>query len=176
MNKNTLMILIAVGLLSISLFILMMLKDSPEPDLTNVDDTELATREEVEITPEEPLHNTAPVEESKPSETQNEQDYVQNSLENGLKHENNVDGFIRCLVESGVVIYASRTCPACFALAESFGGYAKVETLFVECNDNPARCQTEMQTGYVPEIQINGILYDGPRSLDSLAKVTGCNL
>jgi hypothetical protein len=173
MNKNMLTLLI-VGLLSISLFIFMVLKNSPNPDLTNADDYDDATKDEVKITPEEPLHNTSPIEQPKPSASQNEQKLVQDPLENGPAYESNIDGFISCLIDRGVVVYASRTCPACFAFAESLGGYAKVENLFVECNDKPERCETEMKTRYVPEIQINGELYIGSRNLESLSEVTGC--
>ena len=84
--------------------------------------------------------------------------------------------FIQCLVDSGMVVYASETCPACSSLANQFGGYEAVEGLFVLCGDQGDRCNDEMQTNYVPEIQINGILLEGSRTFENFATKTGCVL
>lgn len=87
-----------------------------------------------------------------------------------------MDSFINCLVEKGMVVYASKTCPACVSFADLFGGYDKVDSLFVICNQEPERCGLEMKDRFVPEIQIKGELYNGPRDLNSLAEETGCSL
>jgi hypothetical protein len=84
--------------------------------------------------------------------------------------------FIQCLVDSGMVVYASETCPACSNLADQFGGYEAVEGLFVLCGDQGDRCSDEMQTNYVPEIQINGILFEGNRTFENFATKTDCVL
>ncbi len=84
--------------------------------------------------------------------------------------------FIQCLADSGMVVYASETCPACSSLANQFGGYEAVEDLFVLCGDQGDRCNDEMQTNYVPEIQINGELFEGNRTLEDFATKTGCVL
>ncbi len=84
------------------------------------------------------------------------------------------DEFIQCLVDSGMVVYASKTCPACTSLARLFGGYERVENLFVICSEERERCNTEMKRTSVPEIQINGELFKGERSLENFAQETGC--
>ncbi len=105
------------------------------------------------------------------------------SVETGLDLEPSIDlndelnnDFIQCLADSGMVIYGSRTCPACTQLAESFGGYDKIALIYVECSEERERCSSEMQTNYVPEIQIQGNLYEGSRDLGYLAKITDCEL
>lgn len=87
-----------------------------------------------------------------------------------------MDIFVRCLIDKGMVVYTSRTCPACSSFAQQFGGDEKVEGLFVECNREWERCAEEMKTGFVPEIQISGKLYEGSKSLKSLAMATSCEL
>lgn len=94
--------------------------------------------------------------------------------ENQKKENSVVSNLVSCLAEAGMVIYGSRTCPACAALADSFGGYEKIEEIYVECTEEQERCGLEMQTNYVPEIQIKGEVYNGPRDPDSLAEVTNC--
>lgn len=84
--------------------------------------------------------------------------------------------FIECLADSGVVIYGSEWCPACSRLVEEFGGYEIVEPIYVECTIEEEKCAREMQDIYVPEIQIQGELFDDLRSPESLAEETGCKL
>ncbi len=84
------------------------------------------------------------------------------------------EDLIGCLAERGVVIYGSKTCPACAHLAESFGGYEAVEKIYVECTQERERCNKEKVTGFVPEIQIKEKLYEGQRDPASLARETGC--
>lgn len=85
------------------------------------------------------------------------------------------DQTIDCLADAGVVIYGSATCPACIKLVEDFGGNEIINPIYVNCTENPEKCRTEMQTNYVPEIQIKGVLYDGARSPEVLAEEVGCN-
>ncbi len=84
--------------------------------------------------------------------------------------------FIQCLADSGMVVYASKTCPACTFLADEFGGYEAVENLFVLCGDDWGKCEAEMQTNYVPEVQYNGEVFEGGRSMEAFADLTGCEL
>jgi len=84
--------------------------------------------------------------------------------------------FTDCLVESGMVVYGSKTCPACKSLADKFGGYEAMGELFVSCGEDDGRCSEEMQTQYVPEVQINGELFTDGRELEDFAKATGCEL
>lgn len=86
------------------------------------------------------------------------------------------DEFIQCLVDSDMVVYASKTCPACTDFANTFGGYDAVENLFVLCGEQQDVCQEKMQTGYVPEIQFEGEVFQGDRSLQALSELTNCEL
>lgn len=87
-----------------------------------------------------------------------------------------ISALVNCLAENNVVIYGSATCPACLELANSFGGYEAIKPIYVECTDQQERCIREMQTNYVPEIHINGEVYNGPRSPEILADITGCEM
>ena len=93
-----------------------------------------------------------------------------------LLPEGELSEFVRCLANAGVVVYGSKTCPACFALVETLGGYDVAAPVYVECAENPQRCEAEMRTNYVPEIQIKGAAFDGPRTLEGLSEATGCKL
>ena len=79
-----------------------------------------------------------------------------------------------CLVDSGVVLYGSKYCPSCSELVNSFGGYEMVSPIYIECDDNVERCLEELKTGYVPEIQINGVLYEGENDIKEIAMKVGC--
>ncbi len=87
-----------------------------------------------------------------------------------------MEEFVQCLAEAGMVVYGTRTCPACLNFVNSFGGHDKVEPFYVECHDEEERCRDEMQTNYVPEIQIKGQLYEGPRDHAGLGQAAGCPL
>ena len=83
---------------------------------------------------------------------------------------------ISCLEEKGVVIYGGAYCPFCAQLAESLGGYDAIEAIYVECTEKGERCNEEMQTDLVPEIQIKGELYEGGISPEEIAQAVGCEL
>ncbi len=111
----------------------------------------------------------------------NEEEVVEEEAENEENEENEksegneeIISLVDCLKEKGVVIYGSRTCPACAQLAEGFGGYDVIEKIYVECAEEGNRCGTEKLTGFVPEIQIKGELYEKGRTPSSLAEATGC--
>ncbi len=84
--------------------------------------------------------------------------------------------FVECLAENGVVIYGSRTCPACASLSEEYGGYEKMKPIYVECTVEQERCIEEMLVGYVPVVQINGEIFDDWGSPENLARETGCRI
>lgn len=86
------------------------------------------------------------------------------------------EAFVQCLADAGVVVYGSNTCPACTQFANSLGGYDVIAPIYVECTSEWERCSVEMQGNFVPEIQINGVLYEGSRAPEELALVTGCEL
>jgi hypothetical protein len=89
--------------------------------------------------------------------------------------------FIQCLNDAGVVIYGSQTCPACARLVGEYGGYEIIKPIYLDCSGlgSPAettRCKKEMKTMYVPEIQINGELFNGWGTPEAIAEVTGCQI
>lgn len=89
-------------------------------------------------------------------------------------NEYTLQDFNQCLAENGVVIYGSEWCPACNSLIETLGGSEKVNLFYVECTIEQERCGKEKLTEYVPEIQIYGEVYQGSRTLEILAEITGC--
>ncbi len=93
---------------------------------------------------------------------------------NFFTNEQGMEALIQCLDEAGVVIYGTKTCPACASLVESFGGAEKIEPIYVICDEEWDRCMEEMQTELVPEIQIRGELYVGPEDPKSVAKAVDC--
>jgi hypothetical protein len=96
--------------------------------------------------------------------------------ENGAEQTDPMEPFVECLADEGLVVYASRTCPACRDFVSQFGGYDAVEPIYVECGGNSQECQDNMQTNFVPELQFNGTLYSGDTSLQALSLVSGCPL
>ncbi len=89
--------------------------------------------------------------------------------------------FISCLKDAGVVIYGSKTCPACADLEKMYGGYEMIKPIYLDCSglgsaEENERCMEEKQTMYVPEIQINGELLEERRSPQCLSDITGCEL
>ena len=101
---------------------------------------------------------------------------VKNGAEENEKETEITKSFIECLANAGVVIYGSETCPACASLVNSLGGYEKIESIYVECSQEMERCSSEMQTNYVPEIQIQGKIYTGPRDPGSIAETVSCEI
>lgn len=83
---------------------------------------------------------------------------------------------IECLAKNGLVVYGRSTCPACQNFASSFGGYQAISPFYVECSSETERCVAEKQTGYVPEFQIKGKLYQGSRAAADLAREVGCKI
>ncbi|MFW5853236.1 MAG: hypothetical protein ACOCU8_01175 [Patescibacteria group bacterium] len=107
-----------------------------------------------------------------------EDDPQNNSEDNNENNEivNSKLNLAECLAEAGVVIYGSRTCPACARLVEEYGGYENMKPIYVECRDEPERCNQEMLVDYVPAVQINGEIFEGWASPEVLAEVVGCQL
>lgn len=84
--------------------------------------------------------------------------------------------FVQCLAEEEVVVYGTETCPACTSFAEQFGGYEEIDPIYVECREDPENCSLNMQTEFVPEIQISGVLFEEASTPENLGEVTGCKL
>ena len=83
---------------------------------------------------------------------------------------------INCLAEEGVVIYGSEWCPFCADLVDNFGGYDIIDPIYVECTEEDQRCQEEMIGRGVPEIQVEGEVYEGSRSPSDVAEKFNCEL
>ncbi len=147
MNKTILAMLIGALLISGSLYI-----TQPESDaISHFDNAENDEEELLENEEDEALNNDA---------------------DEGGSGE--LAGLVDCLEEEGVVIYGSRTCPACAQLIDSFGGYDVLSSIYVECMDDGDRCNEEKLTGFVPEVQINGEVHEQGRSPANLAAAVGC--
>jgi hypothetical protein len=84
--------------------------------------------------------------------------------------------FVNCLAERSTVVYGSATCPACRSFIDKLGGYEIAEPIYVECTNEGERCNQEMQTNYVPEIQVNGEVVENGSNLEVLAERTQCQL
>ncbi len=82
--------------------------------------------------------------------------------------------FNKCLADNGLVIYGSNTCPHCRNLVTLLGGYDVASSIYVECSQERERCNNEAKTGYIPEIQLNGEIFEDARTLESFAQETGC--
>jgi hypothetical protein len=108
-----------------------------------------------------------------PAEKENN---IEKEEENNNSENEEMDLLVSCLKESGVIVYGSKTCPACAQLVAGFGGYDIIAPIYVECAEERERCDEEKQTGYVPEIQIKGELYEGGRSPEKLAGEVDCSL
>ncbi len=87
---------------------------------------------------------------------------------------NDMPTLVSCLKDNNVVIYGNKSCPACAALAESFGGYSVIDNIYIECTEEREKCNEEKETNYVPEVQIGGDVYRGNRSPSELALATNC--
>ena len=99
-----------------------------------------------------------------------------NSEESKSSPTSQASSFVQCLDDAEIVVYGSRTCPACHSFAEQFGGFDAIAPIYVECSDNPEECANNMQTNYVPEIQFSSQLLEGQSTPESLAEITGCQL
>ncbi len=98
--------------------------------------------------------------------TKNINERIENKLNEG--------GVFECLAKKGVVVYGTEWCPACAALIEEWGGREAVDPIYVDCNISPKRCDEEMKTHYVPEIQIKGEIYKESRELGVILQKAGC--
>ncbi len=127
---------------------------------------ELVSISEVQSSQEQPSQEESGVEEAQ-IEEESTTDYSEEEIAS-LKEFND------CLSENGLVFYGSNTCPHCRNLIETLGGYEAAESVYVECTENREICSQEAKTGYVPEIQIDGAIYEGKRTIESFSEATGC--
>jgi 2-hydroxychromene-2-carboxylate isomerase len=79
-----------------------------------------------------------------------------------------------CLAEKGVKIYGANWCGWTKKfVVETIGGFDVAAPIYVECTKNEAECAAAGVSGY-PTTKINGEPYNGERTLEGLAKATGC--
>jgi len=84
------------------------------------------------------------------------------------------DNFSKCLTESGMVIYGNDWCQntqkqmAAFGKSEEYLNYVK-------CDDNRQLCQ-QKGVEITPTWEINGKIYSGIQSFQTLSEVSGCNI
>jgi hypothetical protein len=147
MNKTILAILVSAFLISGALY------------LTRPAE-EIRENEEIVVSEEAEEENS----ETLPTKEENEEENAE------------INSLVDCLKREGVVVYGSKTCPACAQLVSAFGGYDVIAPIYVECMEEGSRCSSEKKTGYVPEIQIKGELYEGSRSPEVIAGEVGCNI
>jgi glutaredoxin len=114
--------------------------------------------------------------EKEPEQEEPEQEQSEEEQEEESSSDDDLTDLVSCLEEENVVIYGTSTCPHCLAVVESFGGYDVINPIYANCSEGDERCETDKQTRYVPEIQINGELYEGERSPEAVALKVNCEL
>jgi len=87
----------------------------------------------------------------------------------------NFDEFINCLSEHEMLIYGADWCGYTNQLVDLLGGFEMIDQIYVECTQEEDLCREAQITGY-PTIRFSGEDYNGPRTLEGLAEVTGCQL
>jgi hypothetical protein len=81
--------------------------------------------------------------------------------------------FNTCLAQAGVVLYGANWCGYTSSWVNTLGGYNSVSPIYVECTQNDELCLSEKVTSY-PTTKINGQAYNSARTLEGIAKATGC--
>lgn len=151
MNKNLLAVVVAVLIIGGAVGYV----SQPE----TVSDQELETEASLEDNREEDEINE-----------ENSENYEEEEIDEEMS------SLIDCLAEEGVVIYGSEWCPFCADLVDNFGGYDIIDPIYVECTEEDQRCQEEMIGRGVPEIQVEGEVYEGSRSPSDVAEKFNCEL
>ncbi len=86
----------------------------------------------------------------------------------------NYDIFAQCLTDNGVIMYGTDWCTHCqnqkLLFGTSFNNIA-----YVNCDNSPQACTNAGVTGY-PTWYVNGEIYSGVQSLETLSQFSGCNL
>lgn len=84
------------------------------------------------------------------------------------------DDFAKCLAEKGVTMYGTKFCGACKRQKEMFGSSFQYVS-YVECTEQLQLC-SEKSIDAVPTWIIDGELYVGVKSLESLSSLSDCEL
>ena len=89
-----------------------------------------------------------------------------------------IEGFARCIADSGAKYYGAHWCPKCAKQNAMFGSYARYLP-YIECAQRGSRKQLARCRhieGYPTWVFPNGRTLRGARSFDSLSQNTGCQL
>ena len=86
-----------------------------------------------------------------------------------------LDQFAQCLASKNITMYGAVWCPHCQKQKAECGASFRYVP-YVECPDNEKLCLDKGIKGYPTWIDSNGNRYEGEQSLDTLAKVTQCQL
>ncbi len=86
------------------------------------------------------------------------------------------DELVECLKDNNVTIYGNMRCESCKQLVGDLGGYENISSFYVECPEEPERCRREMSSGFYPEINVDGHIYDVEKgySPQILYREVGC--
>jgi glutaredoxin len=86
----------------------------------------------------------------------------------------NYDELANCLTEKGITMYGTDWCSACMRQKELFGNsFEHVD--YSNCDYEKAECSAAGIRKY-PTWVINGIRYEGVKSIEELSSMSGCNL
>ncbi len=84
------------------------------------------------------------------------------------------DSFAQCLTEKGAAIYGTDWCSFCKKQKEVFGQSFRLVN-YKNCDTDRASCELAGVQRY-PTWKIGGQNYEGVKSLEELATMTGCEL
>lgn len=85
-----------------------------------------------------------------------------------------VDEFAQCLKDKGIVIYGNNWCKHTQHQMNIFGpAFSRVN--YVVCDENKGMCDQKKIT-ITPTWEINGTMIQEVQSLESLSKLSGCEL
>lgn len=85
-----------------------------------------------------------------------------------------ISTFVDCLATNNVKIYGANWCGWTKKLVvDTLGGFDIAEPIYIECTEDQELCSAEGIEGY-PTIKINGEVYKGGRTFESLSQETGC--
>ena len=85
-----------------------------------------------------------------------------------------LDDFAACTKTQGLVMFGTDWCPYCNQQRDLLGNSFEYIN-YVNCDNEAQRCYSEGITGY-PTWDYRGQKYVGVQSLDTLQKITGCEL
>jgi glutaredoxin len=92
---------------------------------------------------------------------------------NGQRQTPTYATFAQCLRDQGVTMYGAAWCPHCQNQKRAFGDSFKYIP-YVECPDEPAKCQAAGVTGYPTWIFTDGSRLEGEQALSTLGEKTSC--